>query len=123
MGISSEECRRIAAAEERTGRRVGVNHNYTFNPAFQRLIRDVQGRHFGRIEHVIVCFNMPLRQLAAGQHGNWIFASPGNIVLELGPHTIGSITRLMGRARSATVAVSGETRLRTGALFYDTWQI
>ena len=123
LGASSRECERISAAAERAGRRVGVNHNYTFNPAFQKLVADIQDRRFGRIEHVIVCFNMPLRQLAAGQHGNWIFANPGNIVLELGPHAIGSITRLLGPARAATVALSGETTLRNGLPFFDTWQM
>ena len=127
LGISSAECERIAAViaavSERARRRVGVNHNYTFNPAFRKLLRDVHDRQFGRIEHAIVSFNMPLRQLAAGQHGSWIFASPGNIVLELGPHTIGCITRLFGEAQAAAVSVSGRTTLRTGQPFYDTWQM
>jgi len=121
LGVSAGECDRIAAAAG--GRRVGVNHNYTFNPAYRRLIREIQERRFGRIEHAIVCLNMPLRQLSAGQHGNWIFAHPGNIVLELGPHALGSITRLFGEPRSAQALVSGETILQTGVPFYDTWQM
>jgi len=121
LGLGSAEVERIRAAAG--SRVVAVNHNYTFSPGYLRLLNDIRHRRFGRIEHAIVCFNMPLRQLAAGQHGNWIFAHPGNIVYELGPHALGVATRLFGAPLSAQALVSGETILKSGQPFYDNWQM
>jgi predicted dehydrogenase len=97
FATTPEECRDIEDAALRAGRFVGVNHNLTFLPSFLGLISDIRSRRLGRIESVFVCWNMPLPPLATGQTGHWMFAELGNIILELGPHPLSAIVRLMGR--------------------------
>ena len=123
FATTPEECRSIENAARRAERFVGVNHNLTFLPAFLRLIADIKARRLGRIENVHVCCNMPMPQLATGQTGQWMFAEPGNIILELGPHPLSAIVRLMGPAESVKTVVSGKRTLRSGSPFFDTWQM
>jgi len=123
LGLSVEECERIRSAAGRAGRSVGVNHNHTFNPSFVRLLDTIRSRRLGRIDHTTICFSMPLRQLAMGQHGHWVFQRPGNIILELGVHALSMVYRLMGSVRQVSTLLSGEHTLRNGNKFYDTWQI
>lgn len=121
FATSVQQCRQVEAAALRAGRHVGVNHNCTFLPAFLRLIDDIRGRRLGYIESVHACFNMPMPQLAAGQHWHWMFAEPGNIVLEIGPHPLSTIVRLMGPVKAANTVVSGQRILKNGSTFFDGW--
>ena len=123
FATTPEECRTIENAARRAERFVGVNHNLTFLPAFLRLIADIKARRLGRIVNVHVCCNMPMPQLATGQTGQWMFAKPGNIILELGPHPLSAIVRLMGPTESVKTVVSGKRTLRSGSPFFDTWQM
>ena len=120
---NSADCQSALATERRTGCYVGVNHNAIFHPAFRRLIRLIQARSLGAVEHVISCVNVPLRQLSAGQHGHWMFQAPGNILLEQCPHPISQIYFLLGKAERISALRTGERRLSNGALFFDTWQV
>jgi len=115
------ECRQVEALAGRVGRQVGVNHNLTFLPAFLKLIADVRAKRLGYIESVHACFNVPMPQLAVGQHGHWMFAETGNIVLELGPHPLSTIVRLIGPVHAANTVVSGERTLKHGSTFFDGW--
>jgi predicted dehydrogenase len=123
LATTVEECLEIEAVAARAGRFVGVNHNTTFLPCFLQLIQDIQARKLGAIENVQVCTNVALPQLAAGQHGYWFFASPGNILLELGSHPLSAIIRLIGPVDAVRTLVSGRVVLNNGSEFFDTWQM
>jgi predicted dehydrogenase len=118
---TAQACANVAAAAKRAGRHVGVNHNLTFLPAFLRLLDDIRARRLGYIESVHACFNMPMPQLATGQHGHWMFAETGNIVFEIGPHPLSAIVRLMGPVAAANTVVSGQRTLKNGKAFFDGW--
>lgn len=117
--ISTAECEAIGAAAERAQRQVGVNHNLTYHPGVIRLIQAVQDRRLGRLEHVSVCYNLPLKNVPAS---HWIFQEPRNIVLEMAPHPISIIQTLMGAVESVASLVSGEKMLASGVPFYQSWQ-
>ena len=123
MATTVAECREMEAAAARYGRKLAVNHNLTFDPAFLRLVSEVRDRRLGALEHVTTCINVPLRQLTAGQHDHWMFRSPGNIILEQGPHPLSQIQYLMGAVGRVQAMATGEVTLRSGSRFYDTWQI
>ena len=123
MATTADECREMEAAAARYGRKLAVNHNLTFDPAFLRLVSEVRDRRLGALEHVTTCINVPLRQLTAGQHDHWMFRSPGNIILELGPHPLSQIQYLMGAINRVQAMASGEVALRSGSRFYNTWQV
>lgn len=123
VAVNVAECEELQAVAAQYGRRVGVNHNALFHPAFRRVVREIQSRRIGGVQHVTACVNVPLRQLQAGQHGHWMFQKPGNIVLEQAPHPFSQIFMLAGSMLKSSVLVSGRTELNTGVPFYDTWQI
>ncbi len=123
LATSRADCLEIQRAADRKGRLVGVNHNATFHPAFRRLIKAIQEGQLGGVQHVTACMNVPLRQLAAGQHSHWMFQRPGNIILEQAPHPLSQIQFLLGNFQSLSSVPSGPVRLNSGNLFFENWQI
>lgn len=121
MALSTEESERLLAAAAEGGARLGVNHNFTYHPQFARLLRDVEAGKIGRVQHVVSVQNNPLRQLAAGDVGHWMFEHPRNIVFEQGPHPISQLVRLLGPVRTARVATDGKYHFPGGRVFLDSW--
>ncbi len=120
---TAQQCRALETAAQRAGRRIGVNHNSTWHPAFVRLVRAVQQRRLGGVEHVVVCLNVPLRQLNARQFSHWMFRAPQNIILEQGVHPLSQVHLLLGEAHAVSVLPSDRVVLDSGAPFFRTWQI
>jgi predicted dehydrogenase len=121
FATSAEECEKIRRAAAQSGAPVGVNHNLTFHPAVLRLIDVVRNRRLGALEHVAVCYNMPM-PVASGPYSHWLFRGTGNLMFELGPHPLSLIQRLLGPILSVTTLPSGEMRLPSGVRFFHTWQ-
>jgi predicted dehydrogenase len=122
MTVTLEQARAVQQASVLHGRSVGVNHNFTFNPAFSGLVSAIRDWRLGEVEHVTVCWNVPLRQLDTGQHSHWMFQEPGNIILEQGAHPLSLICTLLGGVREVSAIPTGKTMLNTGRSFFDTWQ-
>ena len=70
---------------------LGVNQNFVFHPAFVKLRNRVEGGALGRPDHVQCTYSVPLRQLQARQFGHWMFARPGNILLEQAVHPLSQV--------------------------------
>lgn len=122
MVLTAAEGRKLVDLAAKSGARLGVNHNYTFHPLFVRLMNDVRAGKIGRVQHAVVFSNNPLRQLAAGDFGHWMFAEPQNIILEQGPHPLSQLLKLLGNVKTASSMPSGRHNLPGGRVFYDTWQ-
>jgi len=120
--LTSEECRTVLRAAEANGRQVGVNHNLTYMPVILKLIDAIRNRDLGKVQHVTVMYNLPAPALDAGVHGLWMFSKPEYVLLELGPHPLSVIHRLLGAAQSGSTVVDGKRILNHGGVFYDTWQ-
>ncbi|MEI8309969.1 MAG: Gfo/Idh/MocA family oxidoreductase [Verrucomicrobiota bacterium] len=58
MVISCKQVRRVQEAEQRSGRRVRVAHNYRYTPTHKRLKRMIQGGELGRIVNVEFTYNL-----------------------------------------------------------------
>jgi nucleoside-diphosphate-sugar epimerase len=88
-----------------------------------RLCDHLAAGRMGRIEHVAIVHNVPLRQLQTGDVSHFMFQSEGNILLEQAVHLFSIVHRLLGDCRSVSV-VTGEPRvLGNGARFFDEWQM
>ncbi len=122
LALSARECERIGTAAEEAGCMVGVNHNLTYMPGMLKLIEAIKDYRLGAVEHVTAVYNMPMPALAAGQHGHWMFGETERLILELCPHPMSVICRLLGGVQEAATTVSGRTQLRNGKTFFDTWQ-
>ncbi len=120
--LSVADCQRVTAVAERFGRTVGVNHNLTYMPGVLRMIEALKDYRIGAVEHVTVVYNLPMPALAAGQHAHWMFGETERLILELAPHPLSVVCRLLGGVQEAATAASGRTVLRNGKTFFDTWQ-
>lgn len=99
LATSAGECAELLAAADAGGATLGVNQNFVFHPAFARLRRLVERRALGRPGFVNCLYNVPLRQFAGRQFGHWMFAEPGNLLLEQAVHPLSQLAVLAGPVR------------------------
>jgi len=123
LGISSEECTAIAEAAKRSGRSVGVGHNFLFFPAYEALVADIRSGRLGRIDQIDIIWNKALGQLRGGPFGSWMLSHPGNILFEVGPHSFSQVAHLVGALESVSADVRDPFELPTGDTFYRRWEI
>ena len=120
---SIAECEALLGVAQRKKKIVGLNHNALYHPAFRRLVHEIKNWRLGEVQHVNAVVNVPLRQLQGSNHSFWMLQQPGNIILEQAPHPLSQIQYLVGNAQRVGALCSGEMTLKTGARFFDTWQI
>ena len=115
--------RSLGALAAERGLPFGVNHNHVHQPAFARLLERVAAGDIGRVQHVQVCWNVPLAQLDAEQYAHWMFRAPRNIVYEQGPHPLSQVHELIGRAVDVHTTILSTRELLPGQVFHDRWQV
>lgn len=123
LAANAAEAADLLATAEASGARLGVNQNFVFDPAFLELRRLIDAGELGPLRHLDCQFNMPLRQLAAGQFGHWMFHTPGNILLEQAVHPLSQILSLAGSADDLTVLPAPPLEISPKVPFYRTWQV
>ncbi|MEQ9641984.1 MAG: NAD-dependent epimerase/dehydratase family protein [Alphaproteobacteria bacterium] len=123
MGVSAAECEALLAAAEAGKARLGVNQNFVFNPAFVRLRKILDSGELGELRHLGLVYNMPLRQLSAGQFGHWMFQAPQNILLEQAVHPLSLIQALVGSADELSASASPPRELGPGQPFYERFMV
>jgi predicted dehydrogenase/nucleoside-diphosphate-sugar epimerase len=96
MAEKPEDCAALQDAAASAGVALGVNQNFVFHPAQTLLKAAIRANKIGPVRHVSVVYNMPLRQLDAGQLGHWMFAEPRNLLLEQAVHPLSQIEDLLG---------------------------
>lgn len=119
--VTVDECQRVQDLARSLGLKVGVNHNLAFMPGMMRLIEEIRNLRLGAIEHVSVLYSIPMPGLAKAPATHWMFGEPGRIMLELGPHPMSIVCRLLGAVKDASTAVGGEITLSNKAQFFSTW--
>lgn len=98
---------------------VGVNHNFLHHPAFVALERALRERTLGSARALHCSFNVPLRQLAAGQFGHWMFDRPFNLLLEQAVHPLSQILALAGRPTLRGAQAGAFREISPGIRFHD----
>ncbi len=93
--VSAQECTALIEASSPAAA-AGVNQNFVYHPAFQRLMADMRARSYGRAKFVNVIYHAPLRQMVARQFGHWMFREPRNILLEQAVHPLSQLAALCG---------------------------
>ncbi len=117
LAVSGAECAALQAAAERGNALLGVNQNFIHHTAFVRLRRLVEQRALGRPSFVSCLYNVPLRQMAARQFGHWMFAEPGNILLEQAVHPLSQLLALAGPVRETRVLADPAIEIAPGVNF------
>jgi nucleoside-diphosphate-sugar epimerase/predicted dehydrogenase len=117
LAAGSAECDRLLEAAARGGATLGVNQNFVRHPAFARLRGLLDARAYGPPRFLSVLYNVPLRQLAARQFGHWMFATPGNLLLEQAVHPLSQILALSGAITELRVLADPATEIAPGVPF------
>jgi predicted dehydrogenase len=87
-----------------------------------RMVDEIRACRIGAVQHVTVMYSLPLHPvLVSGPHTHWMFGGPERIILELGPHPLSVIYRLLGPTVSAATALAGKRTLSNGQIFYSSW--
>lgn len=108
IAASSAECDTLLAATSEKAI-LGVNQNFVYHPAFMRLRDMIQRGTLGKPNFISCIYNVPLRQLAAGQLGHWMFRAPVNILLEQAVHPLSQVAALAGSITEVK-ALAGPSR-------------
>lgn len=120
LAATVAECETLLRAAENGGAVLGVNQNFVHHPAFVRLRQTIAAREIGRPSFVSCVCNVPLRQLATGAFGHWMFAEPGNILLEQAVHPLSQIVALAGRVGEIQAMTGPPLEISPGMPFYPT---
>ncbi len=122
MAQSGAECEALQSAAARSGARLRINHNFVHHPSQVEARRLIAANAIGPVRHVEVRYNLPLRQLGAGQLGHWMFDSPRNLLLEQAVHPLSQIDDLVGPAREVNVLPAPPQQLE-GRSIWRRWLI
>jgi len=121
MVLRAERVAGLADVAADAGVVLATNHNQTRHPAIRRLENHIAAGRLGRLEHIAIEHNVPLRQLATGDVGHFMFQSSANILWEQGVHLFSTVFALLGRCRSMQATTGGWRRLANGVDFADEW--
>ena len=123
MAVSAEQCEELLDRAQAREVRIGVNHNFLFAPIYESLKNDLTAGKLGRPDHLRITWNRGLDQLQFGPYNLWMLREPGNIILEIGPHSVSSMLDLVGSLELTSVRVSNPLDLPGGSRFYRRWQV
>ena len=133
MGTDAGECGRLVALAAERSRQIGVSHNFLFYPVYERLVDDIRAGTLGVIDHVRITWAKELPQITGGPFQHWMFATPGNLILEIGPHSVAHFLHLtqvcaeVNREDPAiddtSVRVSKPIRLPNDRVAFQRWQV
>lgn len=123
MCSTTEECQVLRTAAEKAGRTVGTSHNFLFSPAFEQLEAWVREGRLGRLRDVDIVWRKALPQLRHGPFGGWLFARPGNPLIELGPHVVTHALRLVDSIDDLRVVARDPVALPNGRRVPSRWEI
>jgi predicted dehydrogenase len=96
MGLDSRACMDLAALAEARGRQLGVNHNFLFTPAYERLRGMLKDGSIGRLDHLSLRWLYPLGLIQFGPYNNWMLRAEQNLLFELGPHLLAFLHDIVG---------------------------
>ena len=123
MGLSSHDCQSLVELAESKGARLGVNHNFLFLPAYEALRREAKDGTLGQLDHVTANWLFPLGLIQFGPYNNWMLASEGNLVFELGPHVAAFALDLLGPLERITAVASHPIELPGSQRVFRHWNV
>jgi predicted dehydrogenase/nucleoside-diphosphate-sugar epimerase len=123
MCISVSEAEDLLNLARDNGRTLGVNHNFLYSGAYQRLRNLVHSGGVGPVDHFAFNYFLELPQIRSGPFNSWMLRAPGNEFLEVGPHLISALLDLVGEPECLSVTADREVTLPGGAHVFRRWRI
>lgn len=123
MGLDAAECEALADLAQARGLKLGVNHNFLFQPAYERLRAQVRDGSIGRIDHISLRWLYPLGLIQFGPYNNWMLRQPQNLFFELGPHLVAFLHDLLGPLDNLHAQASLPIDLPGGQHVWRHWSV
>ncbi len=123
LATTAADAQRLVERAAACGVALGVNQNFVHHPAFVRLRQALAAGAIGRPRFLSCLYHVPLRQLAAGQFGHWMFQAPGNILLEQAVHPLSQIATLAGPIGEVRALAGAGLELAPGVDFFPTLEV
>ena len=83
--------------------KIGVNHNFLYSAAYERLRKIVHSGAIGPLDHVTFNYFFELPQIRFGPFDSWMLRAPGNVIFEVGPHLVSAVLDLVGKPEHLSV--------------------
>lgn len=123
MGLGGGVCRELEDIARARSVKLGVNHNFLFSSAWERLRGDIGSGSIGPIDSMVVNWFYPLPLLKNGPFNNWILASPENLVFELFPHLIAFAIDAVGPLEDIKATAGRAIDLPGGDTAFRHWNV
>lgn len=123
MGIGAEACLGLAELAEARGLQLGVNHNFLFLPAYERLRAMLRDGTIGRLDHVSLRWLYPLGLIQFGPYNNWMLRAESNLLFELGPHLVAFMHDLVGPPEALQAQASRPIELPGAQRVWRHWSL
>jgi predicted dehydrogenase/nucleoside-diphosphate-sugar epimerase len=123
MAITVDECDGLIERARSKGVKLGVGHNFLFAPIYDQLKQDLAAGRLGLPDEVIVTWSKGLGQLQSGPFNLWMLREPGNIILEVGPHSVAHMLDLVGPVKIQAIQASNAVDLPGDARFFRRWRV
>jgi predicted dehydrogenase len=123
LGLTTSDCRRLADESGSRGLAVGVNHQLVWHPCITGIVDLLRTCRLGRLNHVWLAFAISGSDLPVRDIQHFMFAAPGNMVFEFGPHPFSLIRKLVGKPREVAGLASDPASLDSGKTYYRSWQV
>jgi predicted dehydrogenase/nucleoside-diphosphate-sugar epimerase len=123
MCTSVKEADELLALARDNGLCLGVNHNFLYTRAYQRLREVVISGGLGALDYVAFNHFAELSQLRFGPFDSWMLRAPGNVILEIGPHLLSALLNLVGTPENISAVADRRFDLPGGAHVFRRWRI
>ena len=92
---------------------IGVNHNFLFSGAYRVLREAIRSGTLGLLDYVSFNYLYELEPDSTGPFDSWMLRSPGNALLEVGPHLVSALIDLVGPPNSLSVTTDRKSSFPT----------
>ena len=123
MGLTSESCYQLANLADSKKLKLGVNHNFLFLPAYEKLYQDVKSGVLGALDHITIHWFAMLGFLKFGPYDIWMLNEPKNLYFELGSHTTAFMLDLLGPLDKVETRVTRPIDMPGNKRAYRRWQV
>jgi predicted dehydrogenase len=123
LGLTTRDCRRLVEESASTRLSVGVNHQLVYDPAITGIVDLLRSCRLGRLNHIWLTFTLSPTDLPVSDMNHFMFAAPGNLVFEYGPHPFSLIRKFVGKPHAVTALASDPASLPNGKTYYRSWQV
>ena len=123
FAVSAAESRDIANAAAKKGVVAAVGHNFLGLKSYSRLKNIFDEGRLGRVSSLDVNWCFPFEPMRSGPFNIWPLKTPGNILLELGPHLLAFVEDLVGELDDIQLRLGMPIDVPGSGRHYQSWQV